>query len=122
MKRSRLAEVLRAEELRWRSQENWFGERLGPAFAEKREDRHARHGGTRGERGRVPGREGTGGRQELPGPATGQGAARPGRPAERARQEADDGRRGEGDVFGAFPPSSGEAFTVLVVHHSGYDG
>lgn len=33
------------------------------------------------------------------------------RPAERARQEADYGRRGKGYVFGAFRPASGEALT-----------
>jgi transposase len=33
------------------------------------------------------------------------------RPAERARQEADYGRRGKGYVFGAFRPATGEAFT-----------
>jgi len=32
-------------------------------------------------------------------------------PAERARQEADYGRRGKGYVFGAFRPATGEAFT-----------
>ncbi len=36
IKRSRLAEVLHAEGLRWRSQETWFGQRVDPAFAEKR--------------------------------------------------------------------------------------
>ncbi len=36
MRRSRIAEVLRAEGLRWRTQETWFGERPDPAFAEKR--------------------------------------------------------------------------------------
>jgi transposase len=36
MKRSRLDEILLAEGLRWRSQESWFGERVDPAFAEKR--------------------------------------------------------------------------------------
>jgi transposase len=36
IKRSRIAEVLRAEGLRWRTQETWFGERVDPAFAEKR--------------------------------------------------------------------------------------
>lgn len=36
MKRSRLAEVLHAEGVRWRTQETWFGERVDPAFAEKR--------------------------------------------------------------------------------------
>lgn len=38
-------------------------------------------------------------------------APEPDRPAERARQEADYGRRGKGYVFGAFRPSTGEAFT-----------
>jgi transposase len=36
MKRSRIDEVLIAEGLRWRHQETWFGERVDPAFAEKR--------------------------------------------------------------------------------------
>lgn len=36
MRRSRLAEILHAEGLRWRTQETWFGERVDPAFAEKR--------------------------------------------------------------------------------------
>jgi len=36
MKRSRLDELLIAEGLRWRQQETWFGERVDPAFAEKR--------------------------------------------------------------------------------------
>jgi transposase len=36
MKRSRLDEVLLAEGLRWRKEESWFGERVDPAFAEKR--------------------------------------------------------------------------------------
>lgn len=34
------------------------------------------------------------------------------RPAERARQEADYGRRGSGYIFGAFVPATGQAFTV----------
>jgi transposase len=34
------------------------------------------------------------------------------RPAERVRQEADYGRRGKGYIFGAFRPSTGEAFTL----------
>lgn len=33
------------------------------------------------------------------------------KPAERAKQEADYGRRGKGYIFGAFQPASGEAFT-----------
>jgi transposase len=36
MKRSRLDEVLVSEGLRWRKQENWFGERVDPDFAAKR--------------------------------------------------------------------------------------
>jgi transposase len=36
IKRSRISEVLQTEGLRWRTQETWFGERVDPAFAEKR--------------------------------------------------------------------------------------
>lgn len=36
IKRSRIDEVLIAEGLRWYRQETWFGERVDPAFAEKR--------------------------------------------------------------------------------------
>jgi transposase len=36
MKRTRIDELLLAEGLRWRRQETWFGERVDPAFAEKR--------------------------------------------------------------------------------------
>ena len=36
IKRSRIDEILVAEGLRWRQQETWFGERVDPAFAEKR--------------------------------------------------------------------------------------
>jgi transposase len=36
IKRSRISEILRAEGLRWRQQERWFGERPDPAFAAKR--------------------------------------------------------------------------------------
>ncbi len=36
IKRSRISELLIAEGLRWRAQETWFGERVDPAFAEKR--------------------------------------------------------------------------------------
>jgi transposase len=36
IKRSRIDEILIGEGLRWRSQETWFGERVDPAFAEKR--------------------------------------------------------------------------------------
>jgi transposase len=36
IKRSRIGDLLLAEGLRWRKQENWFGERVDPDFAEKR--------------------------------------------------------------------------------------
>jgi transposase len=36
MGRTRVAEVLSKEGLRWRKQEGWFGERVDPEFAEKR--------------------------------------------------------------------------------------
>lgn len=36
IKRSRVREVLRAEGLRWRTQEGWFGARVDPEFAAKR--------------------------------------------------------------------------------------
>ena len=36
MKRTRVAEVLGREGLRWCKQEGWFGERVDPEFAEKR--------------------------------------------------------------------------------------
>jgi transposase len=36
IKRSRIDELPLAEGLRWRQQETWFGERVDPAFAEKR--------------------------------------------------------------------------------------
>ena len=36
MQRSRIGEILVHEGLRWRKHETWFGERVDPAFAEKR--------------------------------------------------------------------------------------
>jgi transposase len=36
IKRTRIDELLVAEGLRWRQQETWFGERVDPAFVEKR--------------------------------------------------------------------------------------
>jgi transposase len=36
VKRSRIDEILANEGLRWRKHETWFGERVDPAFAEKR--------------------------------------------------------------------------------------
>jgi transposase len=36
MSRSRIGALLQQEGVRWRTQETWFGERVDPAFAEKR--------------------------------------------------------------------------------------
>jgi transposase len=36
IRRSRIDEILLQEGLRWRQHETWFGERVDPAFAEKR--------------------------------------------------------------------------------------
>lgn len=36
IKRSRIDDLLRAEGLRWRTQETWFGQRVDPEFAAKR--------------------------------------------------------------------------------------
>lgn len=36
MRRSRISEILRDEGLKWRHEETWFGERVDPAFAQKR--------------------------------------------------------------------------------------
>lgn len=43
-----------------------------------------------------------------PGTAGVRGLRQPDQP--RARQEIDDGRRGRGDICGAFPPATAEAF------------
>ena len=55
----------------------------------------------------LPGRDGTGACQK---PSWTE--ADPGRCERRARQEADSGRRGTGDGFGAFAPATGMAFTA----------
>lgn len=36
MRRSRISEILLDEGLKWRQEETWFGERVDPAFAQKR--------------------------------------------------------------------------------------
>jgi transposase len=36
MRRSRISEILRAEGLKWRREETWFGARVDPEFAQKR--------------------------------------------------------------------------------------
>ena len=40
--KTRIAEILRAEGLRWHHEETWYGERVDPAFAEKRGPSSAR--------------------------------------------------------------------------------
>jgi transposase len=55
IKRSRVSDLLPAEGLRWRTQETWFGERLDPAFAEKRGDRRPLHRTAAGQRSRLSG-------------------------------------------------------------------
>jgi transposase len=45
-------------------------------------------------------------------PTTAMGPSAPARPTGRAIQEVDYGRRGKGDLFGAFKPADGEALTA----------
>ena len=56
----------------------------------------------------VPGRDLVGGQQ----PAAEVVSSTPAGPVGRATQAGDDGRRGKGDVFGAFRPAAGEALTA----------
>ena len=65
MQRSRIDEILLHEGLRWHKHETWFGERVDPAFAEKGEDRNPLHRTACGQLCDLPGRNGTGERQEL---------------------------------------------------------
>lgn len=110
IKRSRLSEIFRQEGLRWRHQEDWFGERVDPDFAEKRGHRNPLHCPPPAnsvvvcidEMGPLSTRSHPG--QELV-------ATQPteSKPAGRAKQEVDCGRtQREGYVFGAFQPASGE--------------
>src|SRR4051812_38783985 len=71
MQRSRIDEILLHEGLRWHKHETWFGERVDPAFAEKRGDRNALHRAARGQLRDLPGRDGAGQRQELRGSCAG---------------------------------------------------
>jgi transposase len=116
IKRSRIDELLRDEGLQWRHQETWFGERVDPAFAEKR--------GAIEELYTAPPEDsvvvcldemGPQAAKSFPGQQPihvepKDGADR--RPAGRAVQEIDYGRRGKGYVFGAFRPATGEALTA----------
>ena len=110
-KRSRINDVLLAEGLRWRTPETWFGARVDPEFAHKRGAwKHSPLPPAQsavmcldpmgpGAAKRYPG-------QQLVGAGP---AAEPPPPAPRATQELDEGRRGKGDIFGAFCPATGEA-------------
>src|SRR3954453_20973191 len=116
IKRSRIDEILQAEGLQWRHQETWFGERGDPAFAEKRGAIEKLYTAPPPDSVVVCLDEmGPQAAKSFPGqqpihtdPRSGaDGGDR--RPAGRARQEIDYGRRGQGYVFGAFRPATGEA-------------
>jgi transposase len=106
MKRTRLDEVLRAEGLRWRKHETWFGECVDPEVAAKR---GSSSGSTpsrlRAASSSASTKWGLKTPRALPAgsPSTPTGQ----RSAQRARQEIDHGRRGKGYVFGTFHPSTG---------------
>src|SRR3954447_4883726 len=119
IKRSRIDEILQAEGLRWRHQETWFGERVDPAFAEKRGAIETLYTAPPAdsvvvgldEMGPQAAKSFPGQQPIHPDPRSGaDGGDR--RPAGRARQEIDYGRRGKGYVFGAFRPATGEALTA----------
>ncbi len=107
MQRSRIDEILLHEGLRWRKHETWFGERVDPAFAEKRgRSRRSTPSHLRAVVSSVWTRWGS--PKSYAGRTLVQTKMRP---AKRARQEIDDGRRPKGSIFGAFCPATGEAFT-----------
>lgn len=91
-----------------REQESWFGERLDPEFAQKNGRLEAlRRSPPEGsvlldidEMGPVAVKSYSG-QQAVTVSAL---------PAQRAKQEIDDGRRGNGYFFGAFRPATGEAY------------
>jgi transposase len=117
IKRSRIDELLRAEGLQWRHQETWFGERVDPAFAEKRGAIETLYTNPPedsvvvclDEMGPQAARSYPGQQPVRAGPVNGPGVRRP---AGRAVQEIDYGRRGKGSIFGAFRPATGEALTA----------
>jgi transposase len=93
MKRTRLDEVLRAEGLRWRKHETWFGERVDPEFAAKRGSSsgstpirpRAASSSTSTRWGRRAPRASPGGSSSTPRPAS---AARPRAPGRRSTTAA----------------------------------
>lgn len=111
IKRTRIAELLEVEGLHWRRQETWFTPPADPEFAERRERIISLYTSPPensvvlclDEMGPIAARSYPG-RRLIPEPEEGQGR-------ERARQEADYGRRGKGYIFGALIPASGKAFT-----------
>src|SRR4051812_40508396 len=64
-RRSRIGEILQREGLRWRQEETRLGQRVDPDFAKKGGDRKTLHRPARGQRRRLPRRDGPAGRQEL---------------------------------------------------------
>src|SRR5438445_7700678 len=109
IRRSRIDEILRAEGLRWRHQVTWFGERVDPAFAEKRGVIETLY--TDPPEGSVvvcldemgpQAARSYPGQQPIYAEPRGQADGGNRRPAGRAKQEIDYGRRGKGYVFGAF--------------------
>jgi transposase len=111
-KRSRIDARLRAEGLRWAMQETWCGARVAPECAKKRgavtRSIPNRLRSVRSCVWRRWGRSPPSVRRGQPW-VRAEPASEPPCPAERAPQESDAGRRGTGDLVGAFRPASGEA-------------
>src|SRR6185312_2650528 len=72
MKRSRVSEVLQAEGLKWRQEETWFGAGWTRSSTVKGGNRTPLHRPARGQRSRLPRRDGAELRPQLPRPAPGQ--------------------------------------------------
>lgn len=106
IKRRRIDRSLLAEGLRWRRHETWCGERADPAFAGKSGGSRRSSRAARRRPGRLPGRDGPGGRPDLARSSPRSGRRSPG----RAKLEIGCGRRGRGYIRGAFRPAPGDAF------------
>jgi transposase len=111
IKRSRISTVLQAEGLRWRAQAGWFGARPDPACAAKRGFCRPLHHAARERARSVSGRDGAGRHQLFP-----RSPIRPSWVDGRATGAGEAGSRSRparsGSVFGAFVPTTGEAFTT----------
>src|SRR5215204_3700696 len=109
--RKRIGEILRAEGMRWRTQETWFGERVDPDFAAKGAIVALYDAPPAGSIMICLDEMGPEAAKNHPGHE----AIRPDPTGERrvrAIQEVDYGRRGSGYVFGAFEPATGAALTA----------